>query len=123
MQVKYMLYFICNTFINNARLKLVKNQANAKQHPEAELLLFENCSHSSSTLSFKKTMIHSKNNKNNKCICIPEIIRLIIMKMKMKMKNRSHRYHIHRPRSRYRHKYIKYKKRLSMMKQHLKLNS
>ena len=27
-------------------LKLAKNQANAKQHPEAELLLFENYSHS-----------------------------------------------------------------------------
>ena len=30
--------FISNTFINNAMLKL----GNAKQHPEAELLLFEN---------------------------------------------------------------------------------
>ena len=30
-----------------------KKQANAKQYPEAELLLFENYSHSSSTLSPK----------------------------------------------------------------------
>ena len=30
-----------------------KNQANAKQHPEAELLLFENYSHSSSMLLSK----------------------------------------------------------------------
>ena len=34
--------FSINTFISNARLKLEKNEANAKQHPEAELLLFEN---------------------------------------------------------------------------------
>ena len=34
-------------------LKLVKNQANAKEHTEAELLLFQNYSHSSSTLSSK----------------------------------------------------------------------
>ena len=46
-------FFINNTFISNARLKLAKNQANAKQQPEAELLLFEKYSQSSSTLSFK----------------------------------------------------------------------
>ena len=46
-----------NTFISNVKLKLVKNQANAKQHPEAKLLLFENYSHSSSTIS-------SKNNRS-----------------------------------------------------------
>ena len=28
-----------NTFISNARLKLAKNQSNAKQHPKVELLL------------------------------------------------------------------------------------
>ena len=33
--------YIRNTFISNARMKLAKHQANAKQHPEAELLLFE----------------------------------------------------------------------------------
>ena len=42
-----------NTFISNARLKLAKNQAKAKQHPEAELLLFEIFLLSSSTLSSK----------------------------------------------------------------------
>ena len=31
-------FFIGNEFISNARLKLAKNQAKAKQHPEAELL-------------------------------------------------------------------------------------
>ena len=40
-------------FVSNARLKFVKTQANAKQHREAQLLLFENYSHSSSTLSSK----------------------------------------------------------------------
>ena len=30
-------FFICNTFIINASVKLVKNQANIKQRPEAEL--------------------------------------------------------------------------------------
>ena len=42
----YTRFFISNTFISNDRLKLAKNQTNAKQHPEAELLLFENYSHS-----------------------------------------------------------------------------
>ena len=32
------LFFISNTFTSNTRPKLAKNQANAKQHPEAELL-------------------------------------------------------------------------------------
>ena len=45
--------FISNTFISNARLKLAKNQADTYQHPEVELLLFENYSHPSSTLSSK----------------------------------------------------------------------
>ena len=65
-----------------------------------------------------------KYKQNNKCICIHETIRLIIIKMKMKMKNRSHRYGINRHRPRHGHKYSKYKKCLSMMmliciKQHL----
>ena len=38
----YTFFFISNTFISNARLKLAQNQTNAKQHPEAELLLYEN---------------------------------------------------------------------------------
>ena len=35
-------FFISNTFISNTRLKLAKNEANAKEDPEAELLLIEN---------------------------------------------------------------------------------
>ena len=36
-----------------------KNQAKIRQHPEAELLLFENCSLFSSLLSFKKNRRYS----------------------------------------------------------------
>ena len=78
-------------------LKLTKSQANAKQHPEAELLLFENYSHSSSTLSSKNNWTYSKNKQIKKCVFIQEIIRLIMIKIKMKMKNSSHRYDINRP--------------------------
>ena len=36
--VKYVhAFFITNTFISNTALKLAKNQAKAKQHPQAEL--------------------------------------------------------------------------------------
>ena len=45
---RYTLFFISNTFISNARLKLATNQEKAKQYPEDELLLFENYSLSSS---------------------------------------------------------------------------
>ena len=54
-------FFISKTFITNTRVKLAKIQANAKQHPEAELLSFESYSHSSSTLSPKNNRTCSKN--------------------------------------------------------------
>ena len=41
MPTSYMLFLISNTFISNTKLQLEKNQAKTKQHPEAELLLFE----------------------------------------------------------------------------------
>ena len=47
-----MLFFTSNTSISKARLKLAKNQANTKQQPDAEVLLFQNYSHLY-TLSFK----------------------------------------------------------------------
>ena len=34
-------FFISNNFISNIRLKLAKNQTKSREHPEAELLLFE----------------------------------------------------------------------------------
>ena len=39
---------------------MAKNQAKAKQHSEAELLLFENYSHSSSTLLSKDNRTYSR---------------------------------------------------------------
>ena len=33
-------FLICNTFINNVRLKFAKYQAKAEQQPVAEILLF-----------------------------------------------------------------------------------
>ena len=128
-----MLFFISNTFMTNVRLKLAKSQANAKQHPEAKLLLFENYSYSSSTISSKNNRTYSKKwSKEQLCLCLwdftimiyGDFIIMIIMKMKMKIKNRSHRYEINRPSSRHGCKYSKYKKCLSMMiliciKQHL----
>ena len=44
---------ISNPFISNTRLNFAKSQTKAKQHSEAELLLFENYSLSLSTLSSK----------------------------------------------------------------------
>ena len=61
-----------NTFISNARLKLAKNQAKAKQHLEAEPLLFENHSLSSSKLSSKNSDRYSKKYTKNKCACFNE---------------------------------------------------
>ena len=81
---KYMLFSISNTFISNASLKLAKNQVNAKQHPEAEfcymkiILILHPRYH-------PKIIVHIlKNKQNDKCVCIHEIIRLIIMKIKKK---------------------------------------
>ena len=90
-------------------LFLAKNQPNAKQHPEAGLLLFnENYSYSWSTLS-SKTIGHTlKNKQKNKCVCINQITRLTTMKMKIKMENRSNRHNINWPRLRHGHKNSKY---------------
>ena len=58
---RYTLFYITNTImLSNARLKLAKNQANANRHPEAELSLFANYSHSSSMLSSKNNRVYSK---------------------------------------------------------------
>ena len=46
-------FFLSNTFISNARLKLAKNQAKASQQIEDEFLLFENYLLSLTTLSCK----------------------------------------------------------------------
>ena len=56
----HVFFYINNNFICNARLKLVKNEANAKQPPEAELILFENYSHSSFMSSSKNNRAYPK---------------------------------------------------------------
>ena len=74
--------FITKTFMSNARVKLANNQAKAKQYSEAELLSFENYSHSSSTLSSNYNRIYFKIKQRNKCVCIQDNIRSIIMNIK-----------------------------------------
>ena len=59
-ELKYAVFFISDAFISNIRLKSAKNQASAKQQSEAEFFLFENYSHSSSTLSSKNNRTCSK---------------------------------------------------------------
>ena len=72
-EFKYTLFFNkqCKTEIG----KKIR-QANTELHPEAELLIFQNYSHSSSMLS-KNNTAYSKNDQKNKYICIHEIMRLI----------------------------------------------
>ena len=53
-------FFISNTFVSNTMLKLTKNQVSGRQHPEAKLLLFENYSYSSSTLSWNYMIYHNE---------------------------------------------------------------
>ena len=106
MPTSYMLFFISNTFINNIKLKLAKNQAKAKQHTEAELLLFENYSLLSSKLSSKNSRRYSK--KYTKASASVLIRLLMTMKMRLKMKNRSHIYNINEPRPTHGLKYTKY---------------
>ena len=121
---KYTLFYK-QQFTSNTGLKLAEDQAKAEQHHVAKLLLFENCSPSSSTLPSKNNRTFSKRCSKNKCVCFKEIIWPVIMKMKMKLENRSHRYDISRPRPRHVHsRSTKYKKCLGMMmlidiKQHL----
>ena len=99
---------------NDSNYTLFHKQNFQMQHPEAELLLFKNCSHCSSSLSSTNKSPYSKKNKQkNKCVCFQVITLLIIMKIEMEMKNRSHRYDINRRSSR--NKSSKYKKCLSMM--------
>ena len=88
--------FVSNTFINNARLKLTENQANVKQNPEDDLLLFEiiNIFHSCYLPKLMRRIL-----KNKKRISVSVFTRSIIMKMKMNLKFRSHRYDIDRPSS------------------------
>ena len=55
-------------------MKFAKNQAKAKQYPEAELLLLRNYSLSSSTLSSKNNKRYSETCVKNKYVCFHVII-------------------------------------------------
>ena len=59
--------------MSNVTLKMAKNQPNVRQHSEAELLLFENYSLSSSKISSKNRR-YSKKYTKNKCVCFNEVI-------------------------------------------------
>ena len=107
MPTSYMLFYVRKTLINNAKLKLAKNQAKAKQHPEAELLLFENYSLLSSKLSSKNSRRYSKKYTKTSASVLMRL--LMTMKMRLKMKNRSLIYSINGPRSIHGLKYTKYK--------------
>ena len=105
--MRYTLFFISNTFIRNGRLKLVKNQGKAKEHPQAEFFLLENYLLTPSSLPSRNNKRHSKKITKNKYICLNAVIWL--MKKMMKMKKRSHRFDINRPRPTNGHTYTKYK--------------
>ena len=94
-----------------------KNQAKAKQHPDTELLLFENYSLSSSRY-YPKIIEDISSFKD---IYLNEVILLMKLNMMLKMK---YRCDINRPNPRHGHKYTKYKMCFSIMvvlyvKQHL----
>ena len=106
--------------ISNPRLKLAKNQAKAKQHPQAKLLLFEHYLLSSFTLSFKHNRKYSEKCTRNKCVCFNDVTWLMVTKIRLKMEKRSQRYVINR----HGPKYTKYEMCLSIImvtsiKQHL----
>ena len=69
-------FFISNTFISNARLKMAKNQAKAKQHLESKLLLFEIIRFLHSFYHPKIIDILRKCTKSN-CVCFNEVIWLM----------------------------------------------
>ena len=62
-------FFISNTFISNTSLKLAKSQADAKQHPEADLFLFENFSHLHSRYHPKIIVHILKSKQKKKYVC------------------------------------------------------
>ena len=112
------------TFIINVMLKFAKHKQKLSNTLEAEVLLFQNYSLSSSTLSPKNNRAFSKKCMKNRYVCLNEVIYSMTMKMRLKMKNRWHRYDINRHRLRHGCKYTKYEMCLTIMmvictKQHL----
>ena len=79
-----------------------------KNHPGAELLLFENYLLSSSKLLAKNSRRYSKKKIQKSSVSV--LMRLLMaIKLRLKMKNRPHIYNINGARPRHGHKYTKYK--------------
>ena len=75
--------------MSNARLKLAKSQANAKQHPRLNFCCLKSIHILHPRYHSKKIVRTLKSKQKNKCACIHEIIQLIIMKMEKKKKKYS----------------------------------
>ena len=85
----YTLYFYKQHFYKQRQAGICKKkQAKTKQHPKAELLLFENYSLSSSTLSSKNNRKYSKKCAKKQVLLFNDVIWLITMKIRLKMKIR-----------------------------------
>ena len=116
--MKYTLFFISNTFIISASLKLAKKNTLRLNFHYLKIIHFLHPS-----LLYRNTKRYSQK-CSKKSTCFNDVMWSIIMKIKLKMKTRSQRYNINRPGSRYEHKFTEYKMRLSIMmiiciKQHL----
>ena len=72
----YTFFYICisHTFISKTKLKLAKNKTNAKHHPEAVFLLFENHLLFSSMLWSKSNLRYSQKCAKNKGVYFNKII-------------------------------------------------
>ena len=96
-------FFISNTFISKARLKLAKKSSKCWGTRWGWTFVIWKLSTFFNHII--KTIGHIlKNKTKKKCVCVHKITRLIITKMKMKIKSRSYRKDINRPRSRHGHK-------------------
>ena len=60
-------FFISNSFLRSTRLKPARNQANAKQHPETELLLFDIYWHSCYHPKIVVDILQNKQKKKYAC--------------------------------------------------------
>ena len=88
---------------------MAKNQAIAKKHYEAELLLFENHSLSSSMLQSKNDRAYCQKYAKKQMGLLNEIIWFDQYKNLNNLKNRSHRYDINRSRARHGYRYTYHK--------------
>ena len=61
-------------FYKQRQAEISRKSSKTKQHPEAELLLFENYSLPSSTLSFKNNRRCSKKCRKILCVCFNEVL-------------------------------------------------